>query len=186
MRRKDRQMDETFGYQVIDDSSYGVVSCCNGELPVSIPLSLVRKGNVLYFHSAPMGEKVDVFSREPKVKVVFVSHAQVPQLFTKEEIAAEVEKKNFRFLGLNVYTTEFSSAIVEGRISQVQEEEEMRQALYLLCQKYTPDFMEWVQTATEHSLHRLHIYRIDMDKLTAKRKAFDEQRKECKGNYQER
>lgn len=175
-------MKEEFGYEVIDASAYGVVSSF-GEEMVSIPLSIVRENRSLYFHCAVTGEKVSAFSSHPKVKAVFVSHAKVPQLFSKEEIEKEVAEGHFSFLGLNVYTTEFSSAIAEGTITEVTDEREMRHALMLLCQKYTPDSLEWVDLAMEHGIKRLKIYRIDMEKLTAKRKMFDQSRRECKGDY---
>ena len=56
MRRKDREMDKDFGLEVIDKSKYGVISLVdNNNMPYSVPLSIVRDGDMLYFHSATVG-----------------------------------------------------------------------------------------------------------------------------------
>ena len=54
MRRKDREMNTEFAKQVIDRSRYGVLSIIEtgSGTPYSIPLSIVRDDEVLYFHSA--------------------------------------------------------------------------------------------------------------------------------------
>ena len=65
MRRKDREMPLQFAHQVIDKATYGVVSMIDGEMPYSVPLSIVRSGDVLYFHSAMQGRKVDVLVLAP-------------------------------------------------------------------------------------------------------------------------
>ena len=62
MRRKDRQMNKEFGYDLIDRSAYGVLSMVDeNNGPYAIPLSLARKGEFLYFHSAKDGRKVHIF-----------------------------------------------------------------------------------------------------------------------------
>lgn len=51
MRRRDREMNREFGLEVIDKSIYGVLSIvADDNEPYSIPLSIVRDGNKLYFH----------------------------------------------------------------------------------------------------------------------------------------
>lgn len=53
MRRKDRAMNKEFGLKLIDKSDYGVVSMVDSEnKPYSLPLSIVRDEQLLYFHSA--------------------------------------------------------------------------------------------------------------------------------------
>ena len=60
MRRKDREMDRVFAFNIIDKSEYGVLSMLDDEgEPYGLPLSLVRYGDLLYFHSAKLGKKVD-------------------------------------------------------------------------------------------------------------------------------
>lgn len=64
MRRKDREMNTEFAKQVIDRSRCGVLSILEtgSGTPYSIPLSIVRDDELLYFHSAKEGTKVDLFS----------------------------------------------------------------------------------------------------------------------------
>ena len=58
MRRKDREMPREFALQIIDSSLWAVVSMAgaDGE-PYGVPLSLVRNGEVLYFHAAMEGKR---------------------------------------------------------------------------------------------------------------------------------
>ncbi len=90
MRRKDREMDRSFGLTVIDRSRFGILAMVDrGGRPYAIPLSLVREGgDALYFHSAPEGRKTEVFQQNPEVSIAFVGEWRVPELFT----AAELEK----------------------------------------------------------------------------------------------
>ena len=60
MRRKDRERDRAFAYEVIDRCEYGVAALGGAEdSPYCVPLSLVRLGDVLYFHCALEGTKLD-------------------------------------------------------------------------------------------------------------------------------
>ena len=77
MRRKDRQMPLHFAHQVIDKAQYGVVSMIDGDNPYSVPLSIVRSGDVLYFHSAKQGRKVDVLASNANVSILFVGDKRV-------------------------------------------------------------------------------------------------------------
>ncbi len=65
MRRKDREMGLDFARKVEDDSSSGVLSVNddNSFTPYSIPLSLVRCGDFLYFHTAIEGRKIELLSQ---------------------------------------------------------------------------------------------------------------------------
>ena len=70
MRRKDRERDEKFALGVIDSAPYGVMALTdeNGE-PYAIPLSPVRIGGFLYFHSAHEGTKNDIIKSSIETKV---------------------------------------------------------------------------------------------------------------------
>ncbi len=72
MRCKDRQMPLHFAHQVIDKAPYGVVSMIDEGRHYSVPLSIVRRGDVLYFDSAKQGRKVDVLVSNANVNIVFV------------------------------------------------------------------------------------------------------------------
>lgn len=183
MRRKDREMNREFAEAVIDKAKYGVVSILDdgSEVPYCIPLSIVRDGGVLYFHSAKEGRKVDLLSKVGKVRVVFVGEVQVPDLYSKEELDEMVQdnEKTIQLIS-SVFTTQFESAVVTGTITEVKDLEEKVLALRLICEKYTPEKMDYFDHAVKSGEPRTNIYRIQIETLTGKRKKYDEEGKEMK------
>ena len=149
MRRKDREMSREFGIEVIDRADYGVVSMIdeNNE-PYGIPLSIVRDENSLYFHSGLDGKKVKIFEKSSVVSVVFVGQVNVPDIFSKEELAEmDNDKSKAGTLISKVFTTEYESAVVKGKIKLVEVEEEKLKAIKLICEKYTPTKMDYFNLA---------------------------------------
>lgn len=182
MRRKDREMGRDFALAVIDKSNYGVLSTVDSDnTPYAIPLSLVRKGDSLYFHSAKGGTKVDLFAEKRTVCVTFVGETKIPELFSEEELNSFLEDETKgTALSSKMFTTEFESAIVLGDISLVEDLDEVVDALRLLCEKYTPSKMAFFEMAYKPSLPRTNIYRINIREITAKRKKYDASGEEMK------
>ncbi len=183
MRRKDREMNREFALDVIDQSHYGVLACVTPEgKPYAIPLSIAREGNRLFFHSAASGAKVDYLPDGQEVSLSFVSHVQVPELFTADELAALKNDPNAASkLGSKVFTTEFESACAQGTIRELTEREDKLEGLRVICQKFTPDKMAYFETAAIGALHITKVYEIEILSLTGKRKRFDTQGNELKG-----
>lgn len=181
MRRKDREMGRQFGEQVIDKAEYGVLSVIDGEKPYALPLSIVRNDQVLYFHSAKAGKKVELLVNNAKVNVVFVGDKKIPENYTVnqlEEMKNDASKA-IQFIS-SVFTTEYESAIVDGKVVKVLDEAEKIEAMRLICQKYTPDKMDYFDAAIDAGLKRTNVYKIKIDKLSAKRKKYDAQGIEMK------
>ena len=182
MRRKDREMSEEFALSIIDKSRYGVLSMVDADdAPYGLPLSMVRDERALYFHSAMDGKKVRVLANNQKVNATFVGEVHVPDNYTKQqldEIAAD-ESKAVTFIS-SVFTTEFESAIVTGTASKVEDETEKIHAMRLICQKYTPDKMQYFDIAIKAGLNRANVYKVSIDEITGKRKKYDSKGKEMK------
>ncbi|MDO5649033.1 MAG: pyridoxamine 5'-phosphate oxidase family protein [Gallicola sp.] len=181
MRRKDREMGKEFAFEVIDKADFGVLSVPAGEETYSIPLSIARKGETLYFHSAMEGTKVDVFRKEPSARIVFVGEVKVPENFTKEELEemAADEKKAVDLIR-KVFTTEYESCIVKGPIRLVEDEREEEEGHRVICEKFTPSKMDYFEIALKAGLHRTNIYAIDIEEVTGKRKKYDQYGEEMK------
>ena len=181
MRRKDRQMPQNFAHQVIDKAQYGVVSMIDKDKSYSVPLSIVRSGDLLYFHSAKQGRKVDVLANNANVTVVFVGDKCVPENYSPNELEqmnsdASVAVK----LISNVFTTEFESTIVTGVAKLVDDEEEKIAAMRLICEKYTPTKMKFFDAAIDAGLRRTNVYKMEMATISAKRKKYDSEGVEMK------
>lgn len=181
VRRKDREMSKEFAMEVIDKSRYGVLSMIDDKKPYGLPLSIVRDGENLYFHSAKDGRKTEVLKKNSKVNVVFVGETKIPENFTKEELD-EISREDSKAVKLisSVFTTEFESALVSGRVKLIEDEEEKIKAMKIICEKYTPTKMEYFNKAIEVGLSRTNVYRIDVEEISAKRKKYDIEGKEMK------
>lgn len=152
MRRKDRERDKEFAYDVIDRCQYGVAAMTGADaLPYCVPLSLVRLEDKLYFHCALEGTKLELLRQNPQVCVSFVAFNQ----------AAE-----------DKFTTYFQSANVLGTACEVTDDQEKILALRALCEKLTPANMEAdnFQRAIAKSLPRTGVWSIQIREVTGKEK----------------
>ena len=146
MRRTDREKDVNFAWEVIDRSSYATMATVNMDgTPYCVGLSVVRSGNVLYFHCAKEGQKVENLRQSPRVCLFF---------------ACDVHPTRF--------TCEYDSALVTGTAHEVQESEEKVFAMRLICQHFTPDYMDHFDRSMGASAQKLMIWRIDIDSITGK------------------
>ena len=181
MRRKDREMDSQFGRQIIDAAKYGVLSMIDGERPYGLPLSIVRSEDVLYFHSAKAGRKVNVLGNNNNVSVVFVGNNKIPENYTPSQLEEMNNDpiKAIQFIS-SVFTTEYESAIVTGTARLVMNEAEKIKAMRLICEKYTPDKMKYFDTAIRAGLRRTNVYKVEIDNIVAKRKKYDDEGVEMK------
>lgn len=182
MRRKDRAMNKEFGLKLIDKSDYGVVSMVDSEnKPYSLPLSIVRDEELLYFHSAKEGKKVEVLKDDNYVSVVFTGKTNIPENFSQDELdeMSEDISKGVQFIS-KVFTTEFESAVIDGKVNKVEDRDEKIKALRLICEKYTPDKMDYFPIAIKAGLGKVNIYSIKIEDITAKRKKYDINNEEMK------
>lgn len=150
MRRKDRERDADFALAVADKCEWAVISTVTPEgQPYGVPVSVVREGGFLFFHTAKEGRKIDVLKANPHVWVTCVG---------------DVER------AISAFTTGYESAMFEGECTEVTEDREKVRALRLLCEKYTPDNMSVFDDAVAASLARTGVYRIKILSASGKAK----------------
>lgn len=148
MRRTDREQTKEFAYEVLDKAPYMTLSMIDEEGgPYAIPLSIVRKADTLYFHCAKEGKKNIAIEKCPTVCVSAVSRMKTIQ---------------------EDFTIAYKSAIATGSASLVKEKQEKREALQLICQRFTPDNMEAVAQAIEAHWEQTEVIRIDIIELAGK------------------
>ena len=109
MRRIDREMDSLFALQILDKCPYAVLSMITSEnAPYCIPLSIVRIGNKIYFHSAKEGRKISTLRQHSQVCLSCVGDIHCME---------------------NKFTLEYESAVINGIAQEVFNEEEKILAL---------------------------------------------------------
>ena len=150
MRRKDRQRDEIFAMEIVDQCAYAVLSMVDPDNKAyAVPLSIVRDRTYIYFHCAQEGYKLECLRENPEVCLVCVGNVCPAQ---------------------DRFTTAFSSAIVKGNCEEVINDTEKINALRVLCQRYTPQNMAAFDQAIARSLARTAVYRIAITQITGKEK----------------
>ena len=160
MRRKDREMDLEFARMVLDKCEWAVLAVSGADgAPCCVPVTIVRDGEDIYFHSALEGEKVDCLRRDGRVCLTAVGDTKV---------------------ATDKFTTEYESAVVHGTAAEVTEETEKIQALRLLCQRHVPANMDRFEAEVQRSLWRTGVWKIHMDRVTGKRKKYGRDGKELK------
>ncbi len=160
MRRKDREMPKEFALGVSDKCEWAVISMIDKEsMPYCVPISIVRKDDIIYFHCANDGAKTESLNLNNNVCVSCVGDTyRIPDKFT----------------------TEYESAIIKGRAFEVLDKMEKIDALKLLCLRHTPTNMPEFEMAIEKSLKRTAVWKIEISEVTGKRKKYDEDKKEMK------
>lgn len=167
IRRSDRALDEKIGLEIIDKCEYAVLSCIDDDNIFSIPISIARKGNSIFIHGAKGGSKSKLFKDGRKVELVCVSYNKVP---THSKEFLEEIKDDHKKLGSKVFTTEYNSAIAKTLIYEVKDDKLKIDALKILCEKYTPQYMEAFKVAAFGSLNITNIYELKIQSITAKAK----------------
>lgn len=146
MRKSARQRDAQWAMEVFDKAPFVTVSMVRPDgTPYGLPLSLVRKGDVFYFHCAGEGEKIDCIMHHPVVSLSAVSRCTP---------VYEEEKKNF--------TEHYHSAIAIGTAAIVENNNEKTEALKLLCQRFLPKYMKHFDKAIARSLSITTVVRITL------------------------
>lgn len=150
MRRKERQITEEEAWAVVDKCEYAFLALTAEDgTPYGLPITIVREGQNIYFHSALEGRKAECLRRQPRVCLTCVGDTAIQQ---------------------DRFTTLYESAVAFGTASEVTEDGEKTEALRLLCLRHTPDNMADFDRAVNASLARTGIWRIAVEEITGKAK----------------
>ena len=150
MRRKERQIPEEEAWAVVDKCEYAFLAMTAEDgTPYGLPVTIVREGRNIYFHSALEGRKVECLRRQPRVCLTCVGDTAIHQ---------------------DRFTTLYESAVAFGTAAEVTENAEKVEVLRLLCLRHTPDNMADFDRAVNASLARTGIWKITVEEITGKAK----------------
>ena len=151
MRRKDRKMPDAETMELLCSGEYGILSTVGEEgQPYGIPLSYVVREDVIYFHCAAKGHKIDNIKHQPQVCFTVVGKTQ--PIYDGD------------------FTTYFESAVAFGRVQAITDPAQKTAALMALCQKYLPGHMGKAPADIDRSLAITAIYAIYIERVTGKAK----------------
>ena len=145
MRRKDRERDAAFAWEVFDKASFGVLSLRDGEGGYGVPVSPARIGERVYFHCAQSGKKLDCIAQWPQASL------------TVCEVA-----------GPDYFGCKYRSAVLRGEVFLVEDETEKTEALRAISEKYCPSDMADFDQYLAPRLKTTAVCRIDVTEITGK------------------
>lgn len=149
MRRKDREItDVQFIEKVLNDSVYGSLGLCDNGEPYVVPISYAWSDNKLLFHCAKEGRKLDIIRANPKVCFQVTGNS--------EPIIAEEPCRSGML---------YSSVIIFGEASIIEEYEEKSEALEKIMQHFSKEFSH---KFSQEETNSVTIISIKPDKITCK------------------
>lgn len=148
MRRKDREISESFAFDLVDQCDWGTLSLIDPSgFPYGVPIQVVRERETIYFHSASKGFKLDCLEKNSNVCLSFVQNVT---LISEE------------------FTTKYQSSIVRGEAEEVTDMEEKVRILQVLCQRYAPAHAHLAHTEIATHISATSIYKISVTSATGK------------------
>ncbi len=149
IRRNKQELSDLENRNILTKTTSGVLALSGDNgYPYAVPLSFVLYDNVLYFHSATSGHKIDAVKKSAKASFCVIE---------QDHVLAEK------------FTTAYRSVIVFGRIGIVENSDERFLALKLLTNKYCPQESESnINNVIESGLNRTMILRFEIEYLSGK------------------
>ena len=147
IRRVDRALSENETREILRKGEYGILSTVSIDgQPYGMPVSYAYQGDVIYFHCAVEGHRVENLKGNNKVSFCVVGKTEVmPEKFG----------------------TKYESAIVFGEAFEVTGEEKHNGLLELL-KKYSPGFIEEGLRYVESVAAKARVYKIVVKSITGK------------------
>lgn len=147
MRRIKQQLAEEDAVFILENSTAGVLALSGDDgYPYTVPLSYVYSDNLLIFHSAREGHKIDAIQNCSKASFCVIA---------KDEIIPDE------------YTTYFRSVVAFGQI-RILAREEAREAAKLLGAKYRPGFADDLAATVERNLDKMCVFVLEIEHMTGK------------------
>ena len=148
LRRKDRQMTEEFAWSVVDKCEYAVLAMTAEDGgPYCVPITIVRDGKTICFHSAKEGRKASILRTCPRVCLTCVGDTRMqPEIFS----------------------TLYESAVAFGTVTEITDEDEKTAVLRLLCLRHAPEHMAGFPEEVAANLRRTAVWRMNVEEITGK------------------
>lgn len=148
MRRKEKQVENLEEISaIIAKASICYLAMSVENKPYVVPLCFGYKDNILYFHSANEGKKLNMIQKNPNVSFTLVSDPNV----------IEAEK------ACN-WSMSYKSIIGHGKAVQVEEMEEKIEALNIIMNQYATRSWEY----PEKMLAKTCVVKVLVEEITGK------------------
>lgn len=148
MRRKNQQLPHEESVQILQNATSGVLALLgDDDYPYTVPMSHLYQDGKLYFHCAATGHKIDAIRRQPKASFCVIR---------QDEVIEET------------FTTHFCSVVAFGKIRIMEDEQEKREAIMGLAQRFSPGRDAAARKAIDESIGHMNMLVMDIEHLTGK------------------
>jgi nitroimidazol reductase NimA-like FMN-containing flavoprotein (pyridoxamine 5'-phosphate oxidase superfamily) len=136
----------------MDKAPFGIMATvdCDG-IPYAVPLNFVRDGDILYFHGAMEGHKIDNLKERPDVCITFIGNVSFPE-------------KHF--------TTVFESVILYVKAEEVTEDKEKTYGLNLIFERFIPKNMDAFNCEIDKQLKVTSVWKIKIEAISGKQRKY--------------
>lgn len=147
IRRTDRVLSESEAKGILEKGEFGILSTASLDgQPYGVPISYSYTGNVIFFHSAIDGHKLENLRKNNKVSFCVVGRTEVlPDQFS----------------------TKYESAIVFGKAFELTDDEKHK-GLLEIVKKYSPGFIKEGLQYIENAANKARVYKIVIESITGK------------------
>lgn len=157
MRRKDRRKDDDWIKVFLGRAEFGTLATVEGDQPFLVTRNFAydEESHVIYMHGAKKGRTYKSARKGPRA------------CFSASEAGRLLPAKRAMDFG-----TEFGGVVIFGRLHVVEDIDEARYGLQLLCDKYFPHLRPDVdyETTTDSDLKITAVLRIDIQSWSGKEK----------------
>ena len=148
MRRKDKEITERSVLEtIITNSVICRLAFVHGNRPYMVPLNFGYCDNTLYFHSAPVGKKIEIIKTNPNVCFELDNNT----VLVEAEVAC-------------AWSMKYQSVIGFGKACLIEDDLEKHTALNIIMQHYSGrDFY-----VPETELLRVAVFKVEIESMTGK------------------
>jgi hypothetical protein len=152
MRRKDKEISETSSMNaILKKAAVCRLGMVDGDKPYVVPLCFGFQDDVLYFHSALKGQKIDCIQNNPNV------------CFEFDLIGEPKESEEPCSWAMN-----YQSVIGFGKAVFVEESDEKHKALNLIMAQYSDQQFQFPQNKVDATA----IIKVEIESMTGKQSGF--------------
>jgi uncharacterized protein len=147
MRRADRALSQEQAREILVKGKYGILSTVSSEgQPYGVPVNYSSTGDVLYFHCAVEGHKLENIATNNRVSFCVVGETEIlPDKFA----------------------TRYESTIVIGKAFELTGKEKLS-GLVEILKKFSPDFMEKGRLYIDNNIEKARVYKIEIESFSGK------------------
>jgi nitroimidazol reductase NimA-like FMN-containing flavoprotein (pyridoxamine 5'-phosphate oxidase superfamily) len=160
LRRKEMQLDEASGLNILEKSNYGILGVHGDDgYPYAVPVNYTYLDGKVYIHCAIKGHKIDAIRGNDKVSFTVVDYEVVLPYLFNTEYASVIAFGRARLL----VDGEEPDVDYDGSQSSLKE-----RVLESILKKLSPDFLDEGSKIFKEKWKAIQVIEITIEHLAAK------------------